>query len=267
MRPHPDDLHGELRLAHELADLADAVTIPLFRDVTLRVDRKADRTEVTAADRGAEAAIRARLAEVRPHHAVLGEEEGLVGRADSAWRWVVDPIDGTSNYVKGVPIWATLVALLHEGEPVVGLVAAPALGRRWWAVRGGGAFAGPSLAGGAPVRVSTVGSVAEAHLAHAGIESFAAHGRLEGLVDLASRVWRGRGLGDFWMHVLVAEGCFDAAAECIVNPWDVAAVQVVVEEAGGRFTDLEGRPGFEGGSALSTNGLLHDEVLAALRPR
>jgi histidinol-phosphatase len=109
--------------------------------------------------------------------------------------------------------------------------------------------------------------VGEAHLAHAGVESFAAHGRLEGFVDLATRVWRGRGLGDFWMHVLVAEGCFDVAAECIVNPWDVAAIQVIVEEAGGRFSDLDGRPGFEGGSALSTNGRLHDEVLAALRPR
>ena len=127
--------------------------------------------------------------------------------------------------------------------------------------------AGAGLADASPARVSGVAAVDEAHFAHAGIESFAAYGRLDGLVDLASRVWRGRGLGDFWMHVLVAEGCFDAAAECIVNPWDVAAIQVVVEEAGGRFSDLEGRPGFEGGSALSTNGLLHDQVLAALRPR
>jgi histidinol-phosphatase len=267
VRPSPEDLLDDLLLAHELADLADAVTVPLFRSVALRVDRKADRTEVTAADRGAEAAIRARLAEARPDHAVLGEEEGLLGPEDSPWRWVVDPIDGTSNYVKGVPIWATLIALLHHGEPVVGLVDAPALGRRWWAARGGGAFAGTGLTDGSPIRVSSVATIEEAHLAHAGLETFATFGHLDGIVELATRVWRGRGLGDFWMHVLVAEGCFDVAAECIVNPWDVAAIQVVVEEAGGRFSDLEGRPGFEGGSAVSSNGLLHDEVLAALAPR
>lgn len=255
-------LAPELALALELAELADAVTLPHFGSAGLRVDRKADATEVTVADRGAESALRARLATARPDHAVLGEEEGLLGPADSAWRWVIDPVDGTSNFVRGVPIWATLIALEHEGRPVVGVASAPALGRRWWAAAGLGAFAGD----GRQLRVSSVGALDEAHLAHAGLATFYDYGRGEVLVALARRVWRSRGLGDFWMHVLVAEGGFDIACEPVVSHWDLAALQVIVEEAGGRFTNLAGEARPDGGSAVSTNGLLHDEVLAALTP-
>jgi histidinol-phosphatase len=257
-------VHPDLALAHELADLADAQTLPRYAAKAFTVDRKADRTEVTEADRGAERAMRHRLAQARPHHAVLGEEEGLVG-PDGAPRWVLDPVDGTSNFVKGVPVWATLIALQQPGgELTAAVVSAPALGRRWWAAHGEGAYAGASLAEGGPVRVSGVSDLREAHLAHAGIGTFYEHGRGDQLVGLARRVWRSRGLGDFWMHVLVAEGAFDIGCEPVVSIWDLAAVQLVVEEAGGRFTDLGGAARPDGGSAVSTNGLLHDEVLAAL---
>ena len=255
------DLREELDLALALADVADAFTLPLFRSVELLVERKADSTEVTQADRGVERALRERLATARPTHAVLGEEEGGGGPADAAWRWIIDPVDGTSNFVRGVPIWATLIALQHEGEVVVGVASAPALGRRWWAARGHGAFAD-----GRRIHVSDVHELAEAHLAHAGVGTWFAHGRGEAFVALTQVVARGRGLGDFWMHCLVAEGCYDAAAEPIVSLWDLAALQVIVEEAGGRFTDLAGEARPDGGSAVSSNGLLHDAVLAALRP-
>jgi histidinol-phosphatase len=255
---------SDLELAHELADLADAVTLPRYESKAFTVDHKDDRTEVTEADRGAEAALRRRLAEARPGHAVLGEEEGLVG-PDGAPRWVLDPIDGTSNFVKGVPIWATLIALQQaDGALTAAVVSAPALRRRWWATRDKGAWAGPSLAEGRRLQVSTVTDLLDAHLAHAGVGTFYEHGRGDQLVALTRRVWRSRGLGDFWMHCLVAEGAFDAACEPVVSLWDLAAVQLVVEEAGGRFTDLAGRPIPDGGSAVSSNGLLHDEVLAAL---
>jgi histidinol-phosphatase len=258
-------VQADLALAHELADLADAETLSRYVERAFTVDRKADRTEVTEADRGAEAAMRRRLAEARPHHAVLGEEEGLAGPEDAP-RWVLDPVDGTSNFVKGVPIWATLIALQQPtGDITAAVVSAPALGRRWWAGRGAGAFAGPSLASGRPIRVSTTPTLAESHLAHAGIGTFFEYGRGPQLVGLAQRVWRSRGLGDFWMHCLVAEGAFDIACEPVVSLWDLAAIALVVEEAGGRFTNLEGEPGPDGRSALSTNGRLHDEVLAALR--
>ncbi len=249
----------ELALALELADLADAVTLPLFRSAQLRVDHKADRTVVTQADRGAESVIRAYLGQVRPDDAVLGEEDGLSGEGDDVW--IVDPIDGTSNYVRGVPIWATLIALRHAGEVVVGVASAPALGRRWWAAAGLGAFAD-----GQPIHVSAVASLAEAHLAHAGVGTWFDHELGDEFVALSRSVARGRGLGDFWMHCLVAEGCYDLAAEPSVSVWDLAALQVIVEQAGGRFTDLAGVATPDGGSAVSTNGLLHDAVLAALRP-
>ncbi len=250
----------DLELALELADIADTLTLPRFRSADLRVDRKADATEVTEADRGTETALRRALAAARPGDAVLGEEEGLIGPADTRRRWVIDPIDGTSNYVRHVPIWATLIALMDGDEVVVGVASAPALGRRWWAARGDGAYAG-----GEAIHVSTVSTLADTHLAHAGVGTFYDYGGGDALVGLTRDVWRSRGLGDFWMHCLVAEGAFDVAVEPVVSLWDLAALTVIVEEAGGRFSDLTGRLGPAGGSALSTNGLLHDEVLARFR--
>lgn len=253
-------LRTELELALDLADLADSVTLARFRAADLAVKLKPDDTHVSEADTAAEAAMRARLADARPGHAVLGEEEGHVaGDPDSPWRWIIDPIDGTASFVRGLPVWATLVALEHDGRPVLGVASAPALGRRWWAARGIGAFAD-----GHPIEVSSIDRIDRVHLGHASVGTWSEYGRGLQFVALAEQVWRSRGVGDFWMHCLVAEGVFDAAVEPIVSYWDVAAIQVIVEEAGGRFTDLDGVARADGGSAISTNGLVHGEILAAL---
>lgn len=204
---------------------------------------------MTETDRAVERALAERLAAERPGDAVLGEELGASGR--SSRRWILDPVDGTRNYARGVPVWATLIALEEEGELRLGVVSAPALGRRWWAERGGGAFAS-----GRPIRVSRVARVEDAVL------SFALE---EPPPALARRCWHPRGFGDFWAHVLVAEGAVDGAIDAVgVSVWDLAAVEVVVEEAGGRFTDAAGVARPDGGTGISSNGLLHDELLAAL---
>jgi len=241
-------VNPDLELALELADMADVMTMARFRDRDLVVTTKPDLTPVTEADRSVEEAIRAGIARARPGHG-------------TAWRWILDPIDGTKNYVRGIPVWGTCIALQQDGDAAVGVVSAPALGRRWWAARGEGAFAD-----GHPIRVSQVKDLADAQLSYDSVMSFEAYGLGDRFLDLARRCWRTRGLGDFWSHVLVAEGAVDVAAEPEVSLWDVAAVQIIVEEAGGRFTDLGGAARPDGGSAVSTNGLLHDEVLAALAP-
>ena len=235
------------------------MTLARFRDRELVVTTKPDLTPVTEADREVERVLRERIAAARPGHAVLGEEFGTEGSGD--WRWILDPIDGTKNYVRGIPIWATCIGLQHGEEMVAGVISAPALGRRWWAARGEGAFAD-----GQPIRVSAVADLADAQVSYDSVQGWERFGLGERFLDLARRCWRTRGLGDFWSHVLVAEGAVDVAAEPEVSVWDVAAVQVIVEEAGGRFTDLAGAARPDGGSAVSTNGLLHDEVLAALKP-
>lgn len=252
------DTDSDLELARSLADVADRRTMARFKAADLVVKTKPDMTPVSEADRGVEEALRALLSEARPQDAVLGEEFGREG--DSERCWILDPIDGTKNYVRGIPIFATLVALAVGDEPVVGVVSAPALQRRWWAARGSGAFLN-----GDPMHVSDVGSLADAQLSYNSLRSFDRHGFGEAARALSRAVWRVRGFGDFWSHVMVAEGSVDVAAEPIVSAWDLAALQVIVEEAGGRFTDLGGARGFSGGSALSTNGLLHEEVLALFR--
>jgi len=255
-------LADDLALAHELADAADEHTLARFRALDLRVRAKPDLTPVSDADTAVEAAVRRTLASRRPGDAVLGEEEGLVGEGPR--RWVVDPVDGTKNFVRGVPVWATLVALEIDGSVDVGVVSAPALGRRWWAARGLGAHAGPSRARSSVLRVSAVTDLADASLSYSSLTGWQAQGRLPGLLDLSQRVWRTRAYGDFWSHVLVAEGAVDASFEPEVSLWDLAALQPVVEEAGGRFTDLSGARTPAGGSVVCSNGALHDEVLAAL---
>ncbi len=257
---------ADLTLALQLADLADGISMARFGASDLQVATKADLTPVSEADHAVEDALRRRLGVVRPGQAVLGEERGDdVCSSGASARWIVDPIDGTKNYVRGVPVWATLIALQRDGRLVVGVVSAPALGRRWWASRGDGAFAD-----GRRIHVSKVAAVADAFISYDGLERFdgpetAASADGGRLLRLARRCWRSRGFGDFWSHVLVAEGAVDIAAEPEVSLWDVAAIQVIVEEAGGRFTDLAGEARADGGSAVSTNGLLHDEVVAALR--
>jgi histidinol-phosphatase len=251
-------LADDLALAHRLADAADALTLARFRALDLTVEAKPDLTPVSDADLAVEGAVRRLLADERPDDAVLGEEHGLTG--DGPRQWVVDPIDGTKNFVRGVPVWASLIALRTEGRVDVGVVSAPALGRRWWAARGLGAFAD-----GQPIAVSRVGRLSDAHLSYSSLTGWEERGRLGGLLQLSRDCWRTRAFGDFWSHVLVAEGAVDASFEPEVSLWDLAPLQVIVEEAGGRFTSLEGEPRADGGSVVCSNGLLHDEVLAALR--
>lgn len=255
----PDDL----TLALRLADQADAVTVERFGAMDLHVDTKPDLTPVTDADRSVEAALRDTLSADRPGDAVLGEEFG--GSAVFTGRqWVIDPIDGTKNFVRGVPVWATLIALLHDGVPVVGVVSAPALQRRWWAAAGAGAHL--SVAGGPARRltVSSVGDVAAASLSFSSLSGWADLGLRDRFIALTDAVWRVRGYGDFFSYCLLAEGAVDIAAEPEVSLWDLAALDVIVREAGGAFTGLDGTAGPHAGSAVATNGPLHGAVLAAL---
>jgi histidinol-phosphatase len=257
-------LLADLALAHQLADEADAITLARFRAQDLRVTAKPDLSPVSDADLAVEERIRTTLASARAGDAVLGEEGGVTGAGPR--QWVVDPIDGTKNFVRGVPVWASLIALRIDGRVDVGVVSAPALGRRWWAARGHGAWAG-SLAAPEPIRVSEVSRLADAHLSYSSLTGWEGQGRLDGLLDLSRQCWRTRAFGDFWSHVLVAEGAVDASFEPEVSLWDLAPLQVIVEEAGGRFTDLTGVARPDGGSCICSNGLLHDEVLTGLRIR
>jgi len=254
------DVASELDLATRLADIADAITLPAFERRAFAVEHKADHSEVTEIDRGCEAAIVAALAEARPQHGVVGEEHGLQGDTGSTARWIIDPIDGTSGYTRGIPVWATLIALVVDGEVAVAMVSAPALGRRWSAVRGGGAFVGDRRC-----RVSTVADLADAQLSVTLNEGWRELGLVDELTTIALAARRSRSLGDFWQHVLVAEGGLDVAIDAVgVADYDLAAVRLIVEEAGGTFTDRAGVPAHDRGTAVSSNGLLHDEIIARL---
>ncbi len=253
-------LADELALALDLADLADAETLQRYEQRAFTIDRKADRSEVTEADREAETAIRRRVLADRPHHALFGEEHGLVGPPTSPWRWIVDPVDGTSNFVRAIPVWATLIALTHEAEVVVGVVSAPALGRRWWASRGGARSSTAARSTSPPVD-----SLDAAQVSVTFSSGWDELGLTSRLVELQQAAWRARGFGDFWQHMLVAEGAVEIAIDAIgVQTYDLAAVQIVVEEAGGTFTDRTGRRGYDGGSAISSNGILHAAAVSRL---
>ena len=263
------DYHDDLRLAHVLADAADAATMDRFKALDLKVETKPDMTPVTEADKAAEELIRGNLQRARPRDAILGEEFGIEGTGPR--RWVIDPIDGTKNYVRGVPVWATLISLMvaAEGgfEPVVGVVSAPALNRRWWAAKGGGAYTGRSLSSATRLRVSRVSQIRDSSFAYSSLTGWEEQGRLDGFLDLSRAVWRTRGYGDFWPYMMVAEGSVDMCAEPELSLWDMAAPAVVVQEAGGRFTGLDGRRGPLGGNAAASNGVLHDELLGYLNQR
>jgi histidinol-phosphatase len=253
----------DMRLAHVLADQAESISVERFRAQDLRVDTKPDLTPVTDADRAVEEQLRITLSRARTRDAVLGEEFGTTGHGSR--QWVLDPIDGTKNFVRGVPVWATLIALVDGGEPVVGMVSAPALNRRWWAAKDVGAWTGRRLESATRCRVSEVGALADASLSYSSLSGWEEQGTLDGFLDLTRSVWRTRAYGDFWSYALLAEGAVDIACEPEVSLWDLAALDVIVREAGGRFTDLTGAPGPGGGSALATNGKLHDSALEKLR--
>ena len=254
----------DLTLALMLADRADALTSDRFGALDLRIDTKPDLTPVTDADRSVETELRQVLGRERVQDSVVGEEFG--GTATFSGRqWIIDPIDGTKNFVRGVPVWASLIALLEDGVPSVGVVSAPALQRRWWAARGQGAFAAVD---GAPPRRLSVSSVAQlgsASLSFSSLSGWAQRGLRDRFIALTDAVWRVRAYGDFLSYCLVAEGAVDIAAEPEVSVWDLAALDVLVREAGGTLSGLDGTPGPHRGSALATNGLLHEEVLTTLR--
>ncbi|GAB2758358.1 histidinol-phosphatase [Salinifilum aidingensis] len=254
----------DLDLALELADRADRITLERFRSRDLTVDSKPDRTPVTDADLAVEDAVRGVLAEQRPADGVVGEERG--GEIGAGRAWILDPIDGTKNFLRGVPAWASLLALLEDGIPRVAVISAPAFGRRWWAGAGAGAWANSPAGGAERLGVSAVGELSDAYLSTTNLAEWDNHRTRAAYLRLLDACWESRAFGDFWHHCLVAEGVLDIAAEPVVNTWDVAAVRLLVEEAGGRFTDLDGLARIDGGNALSTNGLLHDAALEELRP-
>jgi len=256
------DYTDDLRLAHVLADDADALTMARFKALDLHVMTKPDLTPVTDADQAVEEGIRRTLSRARSRDAVLGEEQGTAGHSQR--RWVVDPIDGTKNFVRGVPVWATLIALMVEDEVVVGVVSAPALNRRWWAMKDGGAWTGTSLLRATAIQVSDVSRIEDASLSYASIGGWEDRDRLDDFLALSRRCWRTRAYGDFWSYMLVAEGAVDLAAEPELELYDMAALDVIVREAGGIFTSLDGEPGPTGGNALASNGKLHDQALAFL---
>ncbi|WP_158167951.1 histidinol-phosphatase [Mycolicibacterium smegmatis] len=254
----------DLTLALELADQADALTMDRFGALDLRVETKPDLTPVTDADRGAEETLRAALAQARPDDTVFGEEFGGT-TASTGRQWVIDPIDGTKNFVRGVPVWCTLIALLDDGVPTLGVVSAPALARRWWAAEGQGAF-GSFNGTTRKLSVSGVGDLSAASLSYSDLTT-GWDDRRERFVELTDAVWRVRAYGDFWSYCMVAEGAVDIACEPEVKLWDIAPLDVLIREAGGTFTSIDGADGPHGGSALATNGVLHDAVVSRLAVR
>lgn len=256
------DLTDDLRLAHVLADNADSITMSRFKAADLKVSTKPDQTQVTDADTAVEEAIRRTLGRARPRDAIHGEE-----LADTGWgprRWVVDPIDGTANFLRGVPVWATLIALMNGDTVEVGVVSAPALNRRWWAATGLGAYTGKSLLSASPLGASQVTSLGDASLSYSSLHGWVGTGRGVQFGELMRSVWRTRAYGDFWSYMLVAEGAVDIATEPELALHDMAALDVIVREAGGMFTSIDGDDGPVGPGALATNGRLHEDVLAML---
>ena len=258
----PSDYTDDLRLAHVLADDADSLSMARFKALDLHVMSKPDLTPVTDADRAVEEGIRRTLSRARSRDAVLGEEHGSSGHSQR--RWIVDPIDGTKNFVRGVPVWATLIALAVDDEVVLGVVSAPALQRRWWASKGHGAWTGRSLMKATKCEVSDVRRLEDSSLSYSSLSGWDERDRLSDFVSLSRRCWRTRAYGDFWSYMLVAEGAVDLAAEPELELYDMAALDVIVREAGGRFTSLDGTEGPYGGNAIASNGHLHDAALSFL---
>lgn len=255
----------DLALALAMAGEADLISLDRFNAANLDVQVKADNTHVTDADTRVERLLRERISESRHGDGIFGEEYGVEG--DSSRQWIIDPIDGTANFLRGVPIWGTLIALAVDGEPVIGVVSAPALGRRWWAARGEGAWLKVEGADPRRLRVSEVATLADANISYNRLQGWDEIGRLDQVIELTRLVWRERGIGDMWSYMLLAEGAIDLVSEPDLKPYDMAALIPIIEEAGGRFSSIDGEPGPWHGSALATNGRLHDAALTALAAR
>jgi len=261
------ELEAWLAFALACCDEADALALAHFRR-DLVIETKPDRSFVTEADQAIERHLRERIAAAYPDHGLVGEEYGEQAGQGSV-RWYIDPIDGTHNFMRGVPLFGTLLAVEADGELQVGVMSAPALGGRWFARRGGGAWAVTAIGSDAgarrPITTSRVAELGDAHLLYGSAQEIADSGAAPGFAGLIASVWRDRGFGDFWGYALVAEGAAEAMVEVGPKSWDLAAPLVIIEEAGGRLTDLEGRRTIHSGTVLATNGPLHDEVLARLR--
>ena len=254
----------DVGLLLEIADQVDRYTLQHFSQRDYQVYEKADMTPVSDIDRGAEQMIRQALAAARPDDLIYGEEYGGKTREVGRARWIIDPIDGTKNFVRGVPVWATLIGLEVAGEMVASIVSAPALARRWWAGRDLGSWR--SFNGGEPQanKVSKISELKDASLSYSSLSGWEERGKLPAFLELTRKVWRTRAYGDFYSYMLVAEGVVDAAAEPELEIYDMAALVPIVEEAGGRFTSLQGEPGCQGGNALATNSHLHQRILTML---
>jgi len=257
------DLAADLALAKSLADLADEITQVRYQALDLKIETKPDLTPVTDADKAVEKVIRERLSKDRPDDLIVGEEFGAADIDSGKYYWVIDPIDGTKNFLRGVPTWATLIGLCNpSGEVVVGVVSAPALYRRWYAALGQGAFVVNGKQNPKQIHVSAVKDLKDASLSYSDLIGWGE--RKEKMLDLQEKIWRTRAHGDFWSHVLVAEGAVDIAAEPSLAIWDIAAIDIIVREAGGRFTSIDGKDGIHGASAVTSNGHLHDALIKEL---
>ena len=262
LRAH--DLKSDLDLAIRLADIADEISLKRYQALDLVVETKPDLSPVTDADKAVESAIRNEISKVRADDLVVGEEFGSPDSLAGKYYWVIDPIDGTKNYLRGVPTWATLSGLIDpNGDVVVGVVSAPALARRWWAANGLGAKVQFNSGEITELKVSKVSKLSDASVSYSDLVGWGK--RKDKFVALQEKVWRTRGHGDFWSHMLVAEGAVDVAVEPSLSLWDMAALDVIVREAGGKFTNLEGKDGPHGASAISSNGLLHDAFIGEIK--
>lgn len=262
-QPGPPLPSVDLAFALELADLADSISLPRFRAADLRIDTKPDRTFVTDADQAVENALRTRIEEERPNDSFFGEESGV--KEGGSRKWIIDPIDGTSNFLRGVPNWGTLIALEVDGVPTVGVVSAPAFGARWWAEVGGGSWGQESGNDPRRLHVSGVADLEHASLSFQSIKQWRIEGYLPSLLALEEKVWRDRAYGDLWSYMLLAEGLVDIVAEFDVQAYDLAALVPIVREAGGSFTDMDGNESAWNGSSLATNGALHNQVISVVR--
>jgi histidinol-phosphatase len=251
-------LADDLSLALALAGDADLISFDRFTAVDLVVTTKPDRTPVTDADQAVERSIRAGIAAARPTDSILGEEYGTEGT--SSRQWIIDPIDGTANFLRGVPIWGTLIALAIDGVPVVGVVSSPALGKRWWGAIGHGAWSSSNGEEPRRLAVSAVSDLADASISYNSFAGWDEAGYLDEVIALTRAVWRSRAIGDMWAYMLLAEGSLDVVGEFDLKPYDMAALIPIVQEAGGRFTSIEGEDGPWHGNALATNGPLHEQV-------
>ena len=259
-------LEDDLSLARRVAEIADGVSLSGFTSRQFGVSRKADNSEVTEIDRATERAIVEVFTTERPSYGIFGEEYGVSGPADAEYQWVIDPIDGTTNFVRGVPVWATLIALVHNGVPVLGVVSAPAMGFRWWASLGGGAFFSNAGRDATHIYVSKTQTIAEAHVSTTPNAGWQAVGGIPKLVQLQTDALRARGFGDFWQHMLVAQGAIDVAVDVIgLQPYDNAAIYPIVQEAGGTITNRFGVADWRADSSISSNGILHPETITRLQ--